>query len=124
MLWQLWGQARRSKADADAPDKVFEPSDDDPMFATETGKRLGTFRKGLSDLLKAANLLTDHHGKRRECYSFRHFHISQHLMNGVDGFVRAKNTGTRPKMIDEFYGQVRLELMKDHLRPSWQSRQP
>lgn len=123
MLWQLWEQARRNDADANTPGKVFEPNDDDPVFATETGKRLGTFRKGLSELLKAANLLTDHRGKRRESYSFRHFHISQQLMNGVDVFVLAKNTGTSPKMIDDFYGQVRLELMKDHLRPEWRPRQ-
>jgi integrase len=111
ILWTLWLGAMET-----------EPKDDDPIFATLTGKRLGTVRKGLSELLKAADLLTDHRGKRRESYSFRHFHISQQIMNGVDVFVLAKNTGTSPKMIDDFYGQVKLELMKDHLRPEWRSR--
>ena len=111
ILWMLW-EKDRGKA----------PSAEDPVFATTEGKRLGTVRKGLAELLKAADLLTDHRGKRRESYSFRHFHISQQIMSGVDVFVLAKNTGTSPKMIDDFYGQVKLELMKDHLRPDWAAR--
>jgi site-specific recombinase XerD len=111
MLWELR-----------VMDLGTEPSDDDPVFVTPEGKRLGTVRKGLAELLKAANLLTDHRGKGRQSYSFRHFHISQQLMAGVDLFILAKNTGTSPKMIDDFYGQVKLELMKDHLRPEWGRR--
>lgn len=111
MLWQLWSDALDG-----------EPADEAPVFASEDGQRIGTFRKGLTELLKAANLAEDYRGKRRESYSFRHFHISQQLMNGVDVFVLAKNTGTSPKMIEDFYGQVRLTLMKEHLRPEWRSR--
>ena len=111
MLWQLWIEAQG-----------VEPTDDDAVFAGEDGKRIGTFRKGLTELLKAANLAEDYRGKRRESYSFRHFHITQQLMNGVDVFVLAKNTGTSPKMIEDFYGQVRLTRMKDHLRPEWRAR--
>ena len=52
------------------------PKDEDPVFATPSGKRLGSVKKSLSELLKAAGLLTDHRGARRTAYSFRHFYIS------------------------------------------------
>jgi hypothetical protein len=64
------------------------------VFATPSGKRLGSVKKSLSELLKVAGLLTDHRGARRTAYSFRHFHISQQLIAGVDVFLLAKNTGT------------------------------
>jgi hypothetical protein len=37
-----------------------QPADDDPVFATSAGKRLGSVKKSLSELLRAAGLLTDH----------------------------------------------------------------
>ena len=76
-------------------------------------------KKSLSELLKAAGLLTDHRGARRTAYSFRHFHISQQLIAGVDVFLLAKNTGTSSDMIERFYGQVKLERMAKELRPEW-----
>ncbi len=96
-----------------------EPGDGDPLFATPAGKRLRSPRKSLSELLKAAGLLTDHRGARRTTYSFRHFYISQQLIAGVDVFLLAKNTGTSSDMIERFYGQVKLELMAKELRPEW-----
>ena len=41
---------------------------------------------------------------RRAPHSFRHFHISQQLIAGVDVFLLAKNTGTSSDMIERFYG--------------------
>lgn len=108
-LWSLW------KGDHD--DKL--PSDSDPVFAAPDGKRLTSLNKSLNALLEAANLKTDHRGKKRDAYSFRHFYISQQLRAGVDVFVLARNTGTSPDMIDKFYGQVSVEQFKDALRPSW-----
>ena len=58
------------------------------------GKRPGSVKKSLSELLEAAGLLTDHRGARRTAYSFRHFHISQQLIARVDVFWLAKTTGT------------------------------
>ena len=92
------------------------------MFATPAGRRLGSFKKSLSELLKAAGLLTDRHrGARRSAYSFRHFHISQQLIAGVDVFLLAKNTGMSLDMIERFYGQVKLERMAKELRPEWRT---
>ncbi|WP_421951064.1 tyrosine-type recombinase/integrase [Pelagibacterium sp.] len=96
-----------------------EPKDTDPVFATRDGKRLGSTKKALAELLKACDLLVDYRGVRRTSYSFRHFYISQQLIHGVDVFVLARNTGTSSEMIDKFYGQVTNERMKDHLRPEW-----
>lgn len=107
-LWMLWGRATGS-----------EPQDTDPVFATARGKRLDSVKKSLGELLKACNLLTDHRGIRRTSYSFRHFYISQQLIAGVDIFILARNTGTSSDMIHRFYADVKLELMKDHLRPEW-----
>lgn len=108
MLWTLW--VREMQRD---------PLDSDPVFATPTGRRLGSVKKSLAKLLEACDLLTDHRGVRRTSYSFRHFYISQQLIAGVDVFILAQNTGTSSDMIHRFYADVRLELMRDHLRPEW-----
>ncbi len=110
-LWEFWVKATGR-----------EPGDADPVFATPTGKRLGSVKKSLSELLKAAGLLADHRGARRTAYSFRHFHISQQLIAAVDVFLLAKNTGTSSDMIERFYGQVKLERMAKELRPEWRDR--
>jgi integrase len=109
-LWEFWTRAMGSEA-----------GDDDPVFATTSGKRLGSVKKSLSEVLKAAGLLTDHHGARRTAYSFRHFYISQQLIAGVDVFLLAKNAGTSSDMIERFYGQVKLERMAKQLRPEWRN---
>lgn len=109
MLWALWKSANDDK----------EPTDEDPVFAAPDRRRLTSLNKSLNALLEAANLKTDHRGRARDSYSFRHFYISQQLRSGVDVFVLAKNTGTSSDMIDKFYGQVTVEKFKDALRPSW-----
>ncbi|CAO3404833.1 tyrosine-type recombinase/integrase [Azospirillum palustre] len=107
-LWMLWVRAMKR-----------DPLDTEPVFATTAGNRLDSVKKSLAELLKACNLLTDHRGVRRTSYSFRHFYISQQLIAGVDIFILARNTGTSSDMIHRFYADVKLELMKDHLRPEW-----
>lgn len=107
-LWMLWVRAMER-----------DPLDTEPVFATHAGKRLDSVKKSLAELLKACDLLTDHRGVRRTSYSFRHFYISQQLIAGVDVFHLAQNTGTSSDMIHRFYADVKLELMKDHLRPEW-----
>lgn len=109
MLWMLGKSALER-----------EPDDSDPVFVTMQGKRLDSVKRSLSELLSVCGLLTDHRGVRRTSYSFRHFYISQQLMAGVDVFILAQNTGTSSDMIHRFYADVKLELMKDHLRPEWQ----
>lgn len=109
ILWMLWKKIHDDAA----------PANDDPVFAAPDGKRLTSLNKGLVSLLAAANLRTDHRGKKRDSYSFRHFYISQQLIAGVDVFALARNCGTSPDMIDRFYGQVSVEQLKDQLRPQW-----
>lgn len=110
-LWRMW----KDKHDGNPP------LDNSPVFAAPDGRRLTSLNNGLNALLEAADLKTDHRGKKRDAYSFRHFYISQQLRAGVDVFVLARNTGTSPDMIDKFYGQVSVEQFKDALRPSWAS---
>jgi integrase len=109
MLWMLWKTFNENHA----------PLDTDPVFAAPNGRRLTSLNNSLNALLEAANLKTDHRGKKRDAYSFRHFYISQQLRAGVDVFALARNTGTSPDMIDKFYGQVDVEQFKDALRPDW-----
>jgi len=65
--------------------------------------------------------VTGHRGARRTAYSYRHLHISQQRIAGVDVFPLAKNTGTSSDMIERFYGQVKLERMAKELRPEWRT---
>lgn len=109
MLWMLW------KKDHDKA----EPQDSDPVFSGKTGLRLTKINKSLNTLLTAADLKTDHRGTKRDSYSFRHYHISQQLIAGVEVFALARNTGTSPDMIDKHYGQVSNEQFRDKLRPAW-----
>lgn len=108
ILWTFWVQHQGK-----------EPGDADPVLATRDGKRLGSTKKGLTELLTKCDLLVDYRGVRRTSYSFRHFYISQQLAHGVDIFALARNTGTSSDMIDKFYGQVTNARMKTHLRPEW-----
>ena len=96
-----------------------EPGKDDPLFINPTGKRLGSVAKSLTNLLKLAGLEKDHRGVKRTAYSFRHFYISQMLVNVKDVFLIAKNTGTSPDMIDRFYGHVDVHTQADILRGQW-----
>jgi integrase len=110
LLWMLWEK-----------DHKVEPGDSDPVFASPDGKRLTSLKSGLKSLFEATGLSVDHRGVKRDSYSFRHYHISQQLIAGVDVFALARNTGTSPDMIDKFYGQVSVEQLRDHLRPQWAS---
>ena len=109
MLWMLWKNGHEDEA----------PTDEIPVFSAPDGRRLTSLNKSLNALLSAANLKTDHRGRKRDAYSFRHFYISQQLRAGVEVFALARNTGTSPDMIDKFYGQVDVEQFKDALRPTW-----
>ncbi len=108
LLWMLWKRDHGSL-----------PNDSDPVFSSSSGNRLTSLNNSLTALLVAANLRTNHLGKKRDSYSFRHFYISQQIRSGVDVFVLARNAGTSPDMIDKFYGQVSVEQFKDALRPAW-----
>ena len=110
LLWMFWTKAMGS-----------DPGETDPVFATPGGKRLGSMKKSLQELLRSTGLLTDHRGMRRTSYSFRHFYISQQLIAGVGIYALARNTGTSSDMIERFYADVRLEHITKELRPEWQT---
>ncbi len=94
-----------------------EPTDDDPVFADAKGTAILSFSRGLSALLKAADLERDQRGVKRTAYSLRHFYISQMLANNVSIHHVARNTRTSIAMIDKHYAQVNTEQIKDFLRP-------
>lgn len=94
-----------------------QPNDDDAVFSDSNGKRIQSFKKGFSELLKACNLKTDYRGVSRTTYSLRHYYISEMIAKGVDVYEIARNTRTSIAMIDKHYGQVSVERLKDKLRP-------
>lgn len=94
-----------------------EPKDDDPVFADAEGKRIQSFKKGFSELLKACSLERDYRGVSRTSYSLRHYYISEMIASGADVYDIARNTRTSIAMIDKHYGQVDVERLKDKLRP-------
>lgn len=101
-----------------------DPLDTEPDCAYTTGNWLDGVKKSFAELSKACNLLTDHRYVRRISHSFRHFYIGQQLIAGVDIFILARNTGTSSDVIRRFYADVKLELMKDRLRPKWKLTAP
>ena len=96
------------------------PEKDDPVFFTPSGKRLVSLNKSLNNLLKLAGLEKDHRGVKRTAYSFRHFYISQMLVNNVDVFLVSQNTGTSPDMVRRFYADVNIHKQADVLRGKWE----
>ncbi len=97
-----------------------EPAPNDPLFFNRQGKRLESFAKYLQALLKEAGLERDHRGFKRSAGSFRHFYIGQMLVNNVDVFLIAQNTGTTPDMIKWFYADVDIHKQADVLRGKWE----
>jgi integrase len=98
------------------------PNDDSPVFAGADGKRIESFKKGLTNLLTAADLLFDRSGNRRSAYSFRHFYIKRQLLADVDVFTVAINTRTSVEMIQKFYvPEITPEHRAASLNPKWDS---
>ena len=95
------------------------PEKGDPVFFTKSGDQLGSLNKSLHTLLKLTGLEADHTGAKRTAYSFRHFYISQMLVNNIDVFLVAQNTGTSPDMIKRFYAAVDIHKQSDKLRAPW-----
>ncbi len=60
------------------------PKDDDPVFFNYKGERIRSFKKGLAELLIAADLRVGRNGKLRDSFSFRHFYITQQIREGVE----------------------------------------
>ncbi len=108
ILYKIWMEWRQN-----------EPQKLDPIFFVASGKRLVSINKGLTNLLKLAGLDKDHRGAKRSAYSFRHFYISQMLVNNVDIYLLAQNTGTSPDMIKRFYADVDIHKQADILRSDW-----
>ena len=95
------------------------PEPDDPLFFSNTGKRQKSFAKPLRALLVEAGLEKDYKGHRRTAGSFRHFYISQMIVNGTDAYLLAKNAGTSVDMIKRFYDAADIKKNADQLRAAW-----
>ena len=76
------------------------PGDNDPVFFNHDGKRIRSFKKGLAELLIAADLRVARNGKLRDSFSFRHFYITQQIREGVGHHLLGRNVGTSSKMIE------------------------
>lgn len=79
------------------------------VYPADPSKRAQGFRKSFSRALKEAGIVP------KSRYEFRHFFISQAVMQGIDLLTVARWVGhSSPQMIYRYYG---------HLSPDWQGKQ-
>ena len=95
------------------------PQDNDPVFFNHQGQRIRSFKKGLAELLEAADLRTARDGRTRDSFSFRHFYITQQIREGVGHHLLGRNVGTSSKMIDAYYSKIRPTEEIAQLIPDW-----
>lgn len=100
------------------------PTDIDPVFFNHQGERVRSFKKGLAELLIAADLRQSRDGRLRDSFSFRHFYITQQIREGVGHHILSRNTGTSTKMIDAYYSKIRPTDEIGQLIPDWLKRRP
>lgn len=102
------------------------PQDLDPVFFNNTGARIASFKKGLAELLEAADLRRHRDGRTRESFrfGFRHFYITQQPREGVGQHLLSRNEGTSAKMIDAYYSKVRPTDEARQLMPDWMRLRP
>jgi integrase len=81
----------------------------------ETGEQLGkkVLYRLWTELMEATGLRSG--GKKLTYYSLRHTYCTFRLMKGVDVFLLARNMGTSVKYIEDHYGHVDIDLMRDKL---------
>ncbi len=92
------------------------PEEHDPIFFNYAGEPIKSFKGGLAQLLNAAGLLYDREGRRRDAKTFRHYYITQKLVEGVPPYVVAINTRTSVKMIENTYSKAMPDMFADELR--------
>ena len=80
------------------------------------------FKKGLAELLEAADLRIARDGGTRDSFGFRHFYITQQIREGVGHHLLSKNVGTSSKMIDAYYSKIRPTDEIAQLIPDWSKR--
>ena len=76
------------------------PGDGDPVFFNHQGERIRSFKKGLAELLEAADLRQSRDGRLRDSFSFRHFYITQQIREGVGHHLLGRCPSS------EFLGQI------------------
>ncbi|MEP1208453.1 MAG: tyrosine-type recombinase/integrase [Rhizobiaceae bacterium] len=95
-----------------------DPSPDDPVFRSFTGKRIGSMKKSLNALLEAAGLKTNQFGEVFSAYSFRHSYATWQLQQSppTDVHMLAINMRTSPDMIYKHYSHVIPDDHADQFR--------
>jgi integrase len=106
-----------------------KPAEDEFIFCHRDGSKIGSFKKGLESLFRAAGVLKSEDGSNRTAYSFRHTYATMRLEEGVNPYHLAQNMGTSVKMIENFYGHttnrsMAAELTKRKDRSQSSSRFP
>ena len=89
---------------------------DDWIFVdNDSGEQIHkkVYYKQWDSLLKECGLKNT--GKTLTYYSLRHSYITYRLINGVNAFFLAKNSGTSIKMIESHYEHIKSEAMKYEL---------
>jgi len=82
------------------------PAPEEYVFCHRDGRPIGSFKKGLEALFKAAGVIASAEGGNRTAYSIRHTYATRRLEEGVNPYLLAKNMGTSVKMLESFYGHT------------------
>lgn len=83
-----------------------KPDPNSYVFTHKDGRRILSFKKSFSSLMKYAGLEAVRNGMTRTIYSLRHFYATQRLENETSPFLLAKQMGTSIEMLEKFYGQT------------------
>ncbi len=96
-----------------------EPKDSDPVFFNHNGDPIMSFKIGLRSLLEAAGLREHPDGRLRDSGSFRTFHATQQIREGVAQSLLTRNMGTSDKMMNEHYNKILPTEEIGKLTPDW-----
>ncbi len=89
--------------------------DPTPLLVDHKLRPMKSMSRGLTALMKAADLYYDPKGKRRDAYCLRHYYATERILAGVSNVVLAENMGTSPQMIDRHYSHLNSEMAAEEL---------
>ena len=81
------------------------PQLSEPVFCNESGKEIGSHKKGFDAACEQAGALYSTDGEKRSIYSLRHFYAHRRIIDGnVSVYELANHMGTSVDLIQDHYG--------------------
>ena len=81
------------------------PQLSEPVFCNESGREIGSYKKGFDAACEQAGVLYSTDGDKRSIYSLRHFYAHRRIIDGnVSVYELANHMGTSVELIQDHYG--------------------